>query len=456
MRIVYVTHQYPPNYTTGTELYAKRLALKIRGSFGYDVRIFTFEPSHNGDPTLVRRDETVDDGVAVTRIHAWAGLQPNFALGKFYNAFYGKMFGAYLDQVKPDVVHFFHTAFLGASVIEEAFLRDIPSVVNLMDYWFLCPTTQLLRTRTLEQCEGPEAFKCLECLSVGDVDFDKLLAFTRGDGFVPIDGEHTVLGNGLRFAGDTPYHSLASLAVRPKWLRQILSLANRVVSPSRTVRDRFVASGYPSERFEILPYGVDPMPAYAFDKGRDGPVRFGFIGSINRPKGLHVLVDAMRRVRGDCRLDIYGNPAHFPMYAESCFDVARADPRIAIRGPMRPEHVATALRDIDALVVPSLWSENTPFVVLEGRAAGVPIVASAVDGIAEIVSDGETGRLFAPGDVEGLAKVMQDLVDDRASLMRLTGRFGGVRTLLKNAREFASMYDELAVAGAAQRMGERR
>jgi glycosyltransferase involved in cell wall biosynthesis len=124
-----------------------------------------------------------------------------------------------------------------------------------------------------------------------------------------------------------------------------------------------------------------------------------------------------------------------------------------IRGPMRPEHVATALRDVDALVVPSLWSENTPFVVLEGRAAGVPIVASAVDGIAEIVADGENGRLFAPGDVDGLARVMQRLVDDREELDRLSGRFGGVRTLLKNAREFAAMYDELVAARTAARMG---
>lgn len=456
MRIVYVTHQYPPLYTTGTELYAKRLALKIRGTIGHDVRIFTFEPSFNRDPELVRREETIDDGVAVTRIHGWPGLQPNFALGKYYNAFFGKMFGEYLDQIRPDVVHFFHSAFLGASVIEETYLRDIPSVVNLMDFWFLCPTTQLLRTRTLEQCSGPEAFRCLECLSVGDVDFDKLLAFTRGEGFVPIEKDFATLGNGLRFAGGTPYNSLLALAVRPEWLKRVLLHADRIVSPSLTVRDRFVAAGYPADRFEIVPYGVEPMPTYAFDKGGNGTVRFGFIGSINRPKGLHVLVEAMRRVRGDCRLDIYGDPSHFPLYAESCFEVAREDSRVLIRGPMRPEHVATALRDIDALVVPSLWSENTPFVVLEGRAAGVPIVASAVDGIAEIVADGKNGQLFRPGDVDELARVMQQFVDDRESLRALTGHFGGVRTLLKNARQFASMYDELcAVSKPAQSGGER-
>ena len=74
------------------------------------------------------------------------------------------------------------------------------------------------------------------------------------------------------------------------------------MSPSRTVRDRFIAFGYPPERIEIVPYGVDPMPPYTFDKGRHEGVRFGFIGSINKPKGLHVLIEAMLRVQ-----DHYGN-----------------------------------------------------------------------------------------------------------------------------------------------------
>lgn len=455
MRIVFVTHQYPPLYTTGTELYAKRLALNIRGTQGHDVRIFTFEPSYAANPELYRREETVDEGVPVTRVWGWGGLQPNFSLSKYYNVFLGKSFGTYLDQVKPDVVHFFHSAFLGASVLEETFLRDIPTVVNLMDFWFLCPTAQLLKTRTLDRCGGPEAFQCLECLSVGDVDFDKLLAFTRAEGFVPVTNDCTTLGNGLRFSNATAHAQMSALAVRQTLLREILLRSNRIVSPSRTVRDRFIDFGYPSERIEIVPYGVDPMPPYTFDKGKHAEVRFGFIGSINKPKGLHVLVEAMLRVKGAATLDIYGNPAHFPHYAEGCFELARTDPRIHVRGPMKPEHAPTALRDLDVLVVPSLWSENTPFVVLEGRAAGVPILGSDVEGIAEIVEEGRTGRLFAPGSVEDLSRVMQELVDDRAQLARVSGRFDGVRTLRANARVFEGIYSSMASAAGAAVGGRR-
>jgi len=118
MRIVFVTHQYPPNYNTGTELYAHRLALKIRGTLGHDVRVYTFEPGYQSDQASLRREETVHDGVPVTRVYMWAGLTPNHSLSQFYNVMMGKQFRRYLQEVAPDVVHVFHASFHGATIIE--------------------------------------------------------------------------------------------------------------------------------------------------------------------------------------------------------------------------------------------------------------------------------------------------------------------------------------------------
>lgn len=443
MRIVFVTHQYPPNYTTGTELYAKRLALKLRGTAGHDVRVFTFEPSYRADAPLVRREETVDDGVPVTRVYMWRGLLPNFVLGDSYNVFLGKIFGTYLSQVQPDAVHVFHAAFLGASILEESTLRSIPTVVNLMDFWFICPTAQLLKTRTQERCAGPDAFQCLECLSHGDLDYDRLLSFTRGDRFVPITEETAPPGDGLRWNNATPHAQLSALGARRELLRRLLLRADRIIAPSMALKRTFERFDYPADRIQVSRYGVDPMPPYTFDKSSEPSLRVGFIGSINRPKGLHVLVDAVLNSPGPLTLDVYGNPGLFPDYAESCFARARKDARIRLRGPTKPEHVPTALRDLDVLVVPSLWQENTPFVVLEACAAGVPVIASNVDGIAEIVRDGDNGRLFEPGDAAALGAILLELANDRAALRRMSGKFADVRTLLANAREFAAMYEDL-------------
>lgn len=444
MRVCYVTHQYPPNYNTGTELYAKRLALKTRGVFGLDTRIFTYEPSYHRDAAFVRREETVDAGIPVTRVCMWSGLLPNYALGMYYNVFLGKSFGHYLEQTRPAVVHFFHTAFLGASLLEEAFLRDIPVVVNLMDFWFLCPTAQLLRTRTQTRCSGPSMFECTECLSLGNIDYERLLRFTEGEGFTVLPPEAAAAGDALHLHNPSVHSAFSALAVRLDLLRGVLSRAARIIAPSQTLKNVFVRAGYDARRIDVVRYGVDPMPPYSFDRSESPEFRIGFIGSINRPKGLHLLLEAMRGLEGEVTLDIFGNPSANPHYAEECFATARRDPRIRIRGAMAPEHVATALRAVDALVVPSLWHENTPFVVLEARAAGVPVVGSDVEGIAEIVRDGVNGRLFSAGDPVALRGVLQELVDDRGQVRRLTGHFADVKTLLANTREFVHMYEGLA------------
>ncbi len=446
MRIAFVTHQYPPRYNTGTELYAKRLALKIRGTFGHDVRIFTCEPSWQAHPKLIHREETVDEGVAVTRVGMWGGLLPNQALNAYYNVLYGKVFGHYLRDVQPDVVHFFHSAFLGASLLEECFLRDIPTVVNLMDFWFLCPTAQLLKTRNHDRCAGPSTFDCLECLSLHNIDFDRLLTFTRGVGYVNPYPEVLEADHGRRANNSSPGAALAATGSRLAFLRKILSRADAVIAPSETVRRAFLANGYPPEMIKTCGYGVDPMPAFTFDREESSALRVGFIGSINPPKGLHVLVEAFTAQEGDMTLQIHGDPSHFPHYSESCFTVCRRDPRISIRGPMAPQHIGTALRDIDVLVVPSVWQENTPFVVLEACAAGIPVIASNVDGIAEIIHDGKNGRLFPPGDVAALRAILADLTQHRDRLAAISGHFTGVKTLLTNAREFSRLYAKLIAA----------
>src|SRR5690606_15055908 len=101
----------------------------------------------------------------------------------------------------------------------------------------------------------------------------------------------------------------------------------------------------------------------------------------------------------------------------------------------------------DVLAVPSRWRENTPFVVLEAHAAGIPVVASDVPGIAEIVRPGVDGLLVPPGDPVALREALRSLAVDPARRAALTGRARGGRSLLDNARDFARMYAEVAARG---------
>ena len=443
MKVVYVTHQYPPEFTTGTELYADRLARSLRDRLEHDVHVYTFAPEWRNDAAPFREEEGELDGLPVTRVGMSTRLHANQVLQSYYNVHVGKSFGKALDRLRPDVVHVFHPAFHGVSILEEAWLREIPVVVNLMDFWFICPTVQLVKTKDLVPCAGPAPLDCLECLAHTDGAYSGLARWSASAGFDPWlpdePGE-----SGARWNQPSPHAAYTALAERPTFLREaLLTRASRIIAPSESLRDEFVRHGYARDRLEIVRYGVDPVPDATPARAASETLRLGFIGSLNPPKGAHVLIDAVRELAGDLTLDVYGDPSQFPDYSADAHARARGDDRIRFLGRVEPSAVPGVLAGLDALVVPSIWPENTPFVVLEARAAGRPVVASSVAGIAEVVEDGADGLLFAAGDVDELRERLRALLDGS----ELRGSLGAVRedhrTLLDNAHDFARMYVEV-------------
>ena len=448
MRVAFVVHQYPPRFNTGTEIYAHRLAVLLRGQ-GLDVRVFAQEPDLKGDVALRVAQEPVDD-VPVTRLTYFEGLSPNHALHDYYEVFLGKAFGRWLDEWRPDVVHVFHLMGLGLSLVEECASRGLPVFVQLMDFWFLCPTVQLLR-RDGTLCEGPDTPTCIECLAPDNYGYSILRLFSKRDGFVEaappdpafVDLNHADIG--LR---------RAALHGRKDFIRSVLDKATGLIAPSRFLRELFLRHGYAGSHMLHLPYGVDAPTAGLRKLPVNGPgtVTFGFFGSVNPQKGLEVLVSAFRQHRCDAfRLVVRGNMRHFPKYAKRVRAFAEMDPRIDFRGPYGHGELAEALSSIDVLVVPSVWYENTPFVVLEAFSARRPVIASDLGGLSELVRDGVNGRTFRAGDPGALMGVLRDFEEDPALLSRLVEGIGPVRTLEENARDFTRIWDEaLAAAGGGR------
>lgn len=445
MKVAFVVHQYPPRYSTGTELYAHRMALTLRDQ-GHDVRVFTNEPDPR-QATAYKLVEEPADGVPVTRLTFFDGLVPNGALNDYYNVFLGKVFGQWLDEVRPDVVHIFHMMGVGLSAIEECRARGLPVYVQLMDYWFLCPTVQFLR-HDGSLCDGPDVHECIECLAPNNYNYQTLRIFSKREGFVEASRPDPDLTD-VNHAD--PALRRAALLARPDFIRQRLLAADRIIAPSLFIRSLFMGHGYPEDKLVHIPYGVDP-PGGTIKPvpvgGRD-QVSFGFFGSINAQKGLEILVSAFRECRGDrLRLVVRGNMTHFPKYARRVRAQAETDARVVFKGPFAHGELADALSSIDVLVVPSVWYENTPFVVLEAFSAGRPVIASDLGGLSELVDDGRNGRLFKAGDPGELLSVLADFQADPSLLGRLAGGIDPVRTLADNADDFVQLWQ-----GSTARLG---
>jgi glycosyltransferase involved in cell wall biosynthesis len=177
-----------------------------------------------------------------------------------------------------------------------------------------------------------------------------------------------------------------------------------------------------------------PVPA--------GEVRIGAVGRLSPEKGLEVLVEALRSVP-QCRLVIVGEgPERATL--EELVHALGLDDRVEFAGWVDPPWTATW--SFDALAMPS-FMEGFPLVIVEAMLAGIPVVASAVGGIPEIVVEGETGLLVAPNDAGALADALRRIADDPELREKMAARCRSVAlaqfTAQTMAANFEALYREL-------------
>jgi glycosyltransferase involved in cell wall biosynthesis len=223
-----------------------------------------------------------------------------------------------------------------------------------------------------------------------------------------------------------------------------LSRIGATVVPSRALARFLRTRGFPPERLRVIPNGVTVRRAEPRPTG--GPVVIGTAAILEPRKGIDVLLDACGSISGEFRVEIFGDGS---MRTEL---ERRAETH---RVPARFHgHVADAparLGELDVFVLPAR-AENLPMAILEAMAWAVPVVATRVGGVPELVADGVTGILVPPDDPEALGAALETLLDD-ADLRASLGRAGAERVATQfDARHLAgrmlSLYEELARARA--------
>jgi len=155
------------------------------------------------------------------------------------------------------------------------------------------------------------------------------------------------------------------------------------------------------------------------DFGAVRMTRLCFLGRVAPEKGIDVLLRALRLVKTRVELDIYGIKPDRESEKDMEYMISDlGNARARWLEPVKPEEVVETIRKYDALVVPSVWLETGPLVVLEAFAAGVPVIGSRLGGIAEMVNEGVDGLLFHPGDAADLAEKLGQLPEKLVSLKK--------------------------------------
>ncbi len=221
-------------------------------------------------------------------------------------------------------------------------------------------------------------------------------------------------------------------------IEALLSYLGTVVVPSKALADYAIRCGFPSQRIRVIPNGVpvrrrEPGPAHR-------PLVIGTAALLERRKGIDVLLEASARLAIPHRLVIMGDG---PLRAELEALANRLGASAEFAGFV-PD-LAGRLEELDVFVLPSR-GENLPVAILEAMAVALPVVATRVGGVPEVVRDGESGLLVEPEDVEGLAAALARLAEGeererlgRAAAARIAEHFEAGLV----ARQMVALYREL-------------
>jgi len=417
MKVLFVSHLFPPRHQAGAENYAARLMREL-GRRDHELAVF------HSEKIISRRDGTLVRGEfeGMRRYTFVNNLLYRSLADSYENPAAERAFAEVLQEFDPELVHFHHLLHLSARLPELAKRHGARVVMTLHDFWLQCPRFGQMLYKGKEVCTGPEDQKCGDCLSnfkLGQSAVERI-----GVGVASFLGEHL----GVDLAGlaermrpvrqrmeagreETRTFEITAAEVRARnhTLADACAAVDQFFSPSRVVRDQLVGWGLPADRVRCSPYGLDVERFERVPRAPKKPVRVGYLGTISAHKGVHVLVAAAKLLDGAAlTIDIYGRSSYYPEYARSLEQAAEGTP-VRFRGELDPAEVPRALHDIDVLVVPSLWYENSPLTIHEAFASGLPVIASDLGGMKELVQPGRSGFLFPAGDAAALAAILRRL-----------------------------------------------
>ena len=293
-----------------------------------------------------------------------------------------------LTAHRSQMVHV-HNTFIAASpsVYAAAAVHRVPVVQTLHNYRPVCPSATAFR----------DGHVCTDC--VGRL--------------IPWPGVVHACVRASRTQSAVTAATIAFHRARGTYTRDI----DTYIALTNFQRQLMISGGLPASRIRVIPNHLEPDPGPGSDE-RDGIV---FAGRLSVEKGIPDLVRAAAMAPGALSVAGEGPLVH---------DVERAAAAGHLRylGMLPRQAVVERIRAAVAVVVPSVWFEGLPLVLLEAFATATPVIASRIGSLAELVDQGVTGLLLEPGDPAAIAEALRWTLDHR-DRMRAMGRAARQRYL---------------------------
>jgi len=418
MRVLLLPHRFPPHGRGGVETWAWLLRGALAAE-GARVGVLTRDDRPAGGAPPFSVVEAVDaqgpvfwlrhrHGDSRTFRDTWGDPRVEDAVARAVRAF------------RPDVLHVGHADGFGVAPFRVGRRLGVPVVCTLHDPKWLCVRGQMLRPPGTP-CRTVDEARCVPCVaSQLDAGPVRGLARRLAPGFLS-----TRLAARDREVAPTGRASTVGTRrwrVRQAALRAALEGASALISPSRFLAERFAELGI-RRTIDVCSNG---LPSLAPAPLPDGPLRIGWFGTDVPSKGLEVLLAAAE----DLPVEVHVHGVCTRPSTE----------RVRMHGPYDGDRVHQLMAAVHAVCIPSTWEENQPYVALEARRAGRPLIAAALGGLPELVRDGVDGWLVAPGDVGSLKRRLRDLLADPGALTEAAGQVLPPPTDAAMARDHLAIY----------------
>jgi glycosyltransferase involved in cell wall biosynthesis len=357
---------------------------------------------------------------------------------------YTKHFRAFLEAIQPDVVHLQHTMFFGYDILREI-KNTCPNaaiVYTLHEFMPICHRQgQMLRATDETPCMKESPRRCNEC-------------------FPEIDQQ--------------------TFYLRKRFVQSHMEVVDRFIAPSAFLGQRYVDWGLPAEKVQVEEYGRTPPAGEAPVQPRTHRDRFGFFGQLTPFKGLQVVLEAITQLHGgseatqDPLLAALERAAAPELPAGGAVRGEEPGPQPHVRvhganldlqpgqfqnriaellkgagdsvtfiGAYDHDDLHSYMAEVDWVIIPSIWWENSPLVIQEAFHFGRPVIASDIGGMAEKVTDGVDGLHFRANDPTSLAATMLRAATEPGLWERLRGGIRPVYRMEEHAQRLSEMYEQL-------------
>jgi glycosyltransferase involved in cell wall biosynthesis/MoaA/NifB/PqqE/SkfB family radical SAM enzyme len=338
-------------------------------------------------------------------------------------------FAELVKKLNPDIAHIGHVNHLSTGLIDELNKIKIPIVFTLHDFWLMCPRGQFL-TRSIgnennfQLCEKQYDKKCAtDCYKV---------YFSGREG-----NQTTEIENWSSWIHQRMIETKA-----------IIKKVDLFIAPSNYLRDRFINDfDVPENKIIYLDYGFPTEYLTQTEKSKEKTnYTFGYIGTHIPAKGINILIEAFKQIEEPATLRIFGRTNGQSTNALKALAETSKN-KIEFSGEYINHNLANdVFSNVDCIVVPSIWGENSPLVIHEAQSSKVPVITADFGGMKEYVQHNVNGLLFEHRNTNSLAEQMKFAVSNPDKMKKLGEKgylysaYGNVPNIQDHCKELENIY----------------